>query len=261
MHWAPAGGCGVVRECQRLLAKEGHALQAPRPPNCRRCTTLQLTLRLPSACPWFCTADLYRLRRMEISADMLYKAKQIRGFCHLCVSHPAAAASCGRSCTHAQAWCPARHPPPRRTDRGRTDRGCCPALLPCAPLAPPRPAPCRYDGQEAVIVGLEAALTKQDSIITSYRNHATHVARGGTVQEVIGELMGKIIGASKVRLQGMEMVAQQEGGWGSGWLGKHRVVGDVTLQCPTAVNWLAGMAALHCVLAASAVLLASLPSS
>lgn len=48
-----------------------------------------------------------------------------------------------------------------------------------------------------MITGLTAGSTFQDSIITSYRDHALHLVRGGTVKEVIGELLGRTVGASK----------------------------------------------------------------
>ena len=48
-----------------------------------------------------------------------------------------------------------------------------------------------YDGQEAICVGMEAACTFNDSLVTSYRDHCQQLARGDTMENVLKELLGK----------------------------------------------------------------------
>jgi len=62
-----------------------------------------------------------------------------------------------------------------------------------------------YNGQEAIVTGTEAAITKDDHVITAYRDHAHHIGRGGTVKEVMSELMGKKTGMSSGKGGSMHM--------------------------------------------------------
>ena len=94
------------------------------------------------------------MRRMEMAADALYKAKLIRGFCHLAIG---------------QVSFPFR-------------------LL--------KHVDSNFCSQEAVSVGLEHGIEKDDRVITAYRCHPFAVMRGGTIKGVLGELLGRQCGMS-----------------------------------------------------------------
>ena len=52
-----------------------------------------------------------------------------------------------------------------------------------------------YDGQEAIGMGLKAAVTEQDPLITSYRCHCHQLARGDSVERILAELFGRAGGS------------------------------------------------------------------
>ncbi|AEE53388.1 pyruvate dehydrogenase (acetyl-transferring) E1 component subunit alpha [Haliscomenobacter hydrossis] len=54
-----------------------------------------------------------------------------------------------------------------------------------------------YIGQEAIAAGIESAITKQDGIVTAYRQHGIALGRGVTSREVMAELYGKSTGIVK----------------------------------------------------------------
>lgn len=54
-------------------------------------------------------------------------------------------------------------------------------------------------GQEAVAVGVCAALERQDVVYSNHRCHAHYLAKSGDYLGLVGELYGKEIGCSKGR--------------------------------------------------------------
>lgn len=54
-----------------------------------------------------------------------------------------------------------------------------------------------YSGQEAVAVGMESMLQKNDQVISAYRVHGWALVRGSTVREVLSELTGRSTGTTR----------------------------------------------------------------
>ncbi len=77
-----------------------------------------------------------------------------------------------------------------------------------------------YIGQEAVVVGLEAAAEEGDKRITSYRDHGHMLASGMDPKGVMAELAGRIDGYSKGKGGSMHMFSQEKNFYGG-----HGIVG------------------------------------
>ena len=78
-----------------------------------------------------------------------------------------------------------------------------------------------YIGQEAVVVGLQAAIeTGRDTVITSYRDHGHMLACGMDPKGVMAELTGRSGGYSKGKGGSMHMFSRE-----TGFFGGHGIVG------------------------------------
>jgi pyruvate dehydrogenase E1 component alpha subunit len=58
-----------------------------------------------------------------------------------------------------------------------------------------------YTGQEAVVAGMMSAITKEDKVITAYRDHGHALAMGMSANSVMAELFGKATGCSVVKVE------------------------------------------------------------
>jgi pyruvate dehydrogenase E1 component alpha subunit len=77
-----------------------------------------------------------------------------------------------------------------------------------------------YIGQEAVVVGMQAALREGDTIVTSYRDHGHMLACGMDPKGVMAELAGRRCGYSHGKGGSMHMFSREKN-----FFGGHGIVG------------------------------------
>jgi pyruvate dehydrogenase E1 component alpha subunit len=77
-----------------------------------------------------------------------------------------------------------------------------------------------YIGQEAVVVGMQAALEEGDTVITSYRDHGHMLACGMDPKGVMAELTGRRCGYSRGKGGSMHMFSREKN-----FFGGHGIVG------------------------------------
>lgn len=61
-------------------------------------------------------------------------------------------------------------------------------------------------GQEAVAVGLTAALKPEDYVMSTHRSHAHYIAKGGSLGEMMAEIYGKAMGCSAGKGGSMHLI-------------------------------------------------------
>jgi pyruvate dehydrogenase E1 component alpha subunit len=77
-----------------------------------------------------------------------------------------------------------------------------------------------YIGQEAVVVGMQAAITPDDAVLTSYRDHGHMLACGMEARGVMAELTGRSGGYSRGKGGSMHMFSREKNFYGG-----HGIVG------------------------------------
>ena len=103
-----------------------------------------------------------------------------------------------------------------------------------------------YIGQEAVVVGIQAALKDNDDVITSYRDHGHMLACGMDPKGVMAELTGRRGGYSKGKGGSMHMFSREKNFYGGHGIVGAQVPLGTGLAFSHKYNKDDGLAAVYC---------------